>query len=70
MHVSALVMLLVQITVIVAVGQVLALAARRVGQPAVVAQVIAGIALGPSALGLIWPDGMHACERVSGRLNA
>jgi Kef-type K+ transport system membrane component KefB/nucleotide-binding universal stress UspA family protein len=72
MHVSALVMLLLQITVIVAVGQVLAMGARRVGQPAVVAQVIAGIALGPSALGLIWPDALHAlwAPESLGALNA
>lgn len=55
---SALVTLLIQMIVIIVVGQGLALAARRVGQPAVVAQVIAGIALGPSLLGAVWPSGM------------
>ncbi len=60
MHASATVTLLVQILVIVAVGQLLALAARRVGQPAVVAQVIAGVALGPSLLGVLWPAGLSA----------
>lgn len=60
MHPSALVTLLTQIIVIVAVGQLIALGARRVGQPGVVAQVLAGIALGPSLLGAVWPTGLAA----------
>lgn len=58
MHTSPLLTLLIQILVIVGVGQVLAIGARRVGQPAVVAQVIAGIALGPSLLGVLAPAAM------------
>lgn len=58
-HLGSMVILLLQITVIIAVGQVLAGIARRIGQPAVVAQVVAGIALGPSLLGAVWPDAMH-----------
>jgi Kef-type K+ transport system membrane component KefB len=30
-------------------------AARRVGQPAVIGEIVAGIALGPSLLGKVWP---------------
>ncbi len=55
MHASPLVTLLIQMIVILAMGQLLALGAKKVGQPAVVAQVIAGIALGPSLLGAAWP---------------
>ncbi|MBF0157449.1 MAG: cation:proton antiporter, partial [Magnetococcales bacterium] len=32
--------------------------ARRVGQPLVIAEVIAGIVLGPSLLGWVWPEAM------------
>ncbi len=60
MHTSALVTLLIQMIVIIVVGQGLAFGARRIGQPAVVAQVIAGIALGPSLLGAVWPGAMSA----------
>lgn len=58
MHASALVTLLVQMIVIIVVGQLFAVVARRIGQPAVVAQVIAGIALGPSLLGVASPSVM------------
>jgi Kef-type K+ transport system membrane component KefB len=34
-------------------------AVRRFGQPAVVGEIAAGICLGPSLLGLIWPDMQH-----------
>jgi Kef-type K+ transport system membrane component KefB len=35
-------------------------AARRVGQPEVVAQMITGVLLGPSILGLLWPHSQSA----------
>ncbi len=31
--------------------------ARRLGQPAVVGELVAGLLLGPSVLGKIWPSG-------------
>jgi Kef-type K+ transport system membrane component KefB/nucleotide-binding universal stress UspA family protein len=34
-------------------------AAQRIGQPAVMGQLIGGLLLGPSVLGLIWPDAQH-----------
>lgn len=31
------------------------MASRRLGQPAVIGEIIAGVLLGPSLLGLVWP---------------
>jgi Kef-type K+ transport system membrane component KefB len=33
---------------------------QRIGQPSVIGQLIAGIVLGPSVFGTIWPDAQHA----------
>jgi Kef-type K+ transport system membrane component KefB len=38
------------------VSRLLAVVVRRVGQPIVIAEIIAGILLGPSLLGLVWPE--------------
>jgi len=46
---------LIQIVVILAVSQVMGVALRRVNQPAVVGEMLAGILLGPSVLGALWP---------------
>lgn len=53
-----LLQLLLQIGSILLVGRVLARGLRRLGQPAVIAEIVAGIALGPSVLGAAWPEGM------------
>lgn len=45
-----------QIALILVVCQLLGRVARRVGQPQVVAEMIAGIVLGPSLVGLFWPE--------------
>ncbi len=45
-----------QIAVILLVCQVVGIAGRRAGQPQVVSEMIAGVLLGPSLLGLFWPD--------------
>lgn len=45
-----------QLAVILAVCRVVGLLARRVGQPQVVGEMIAGVLLGPSLLGLLFPD--------------
>ena len=49
-----------QIAVIVAASRLLGLLARRVGQPLVVAEIIAGILLGPSLLGQVAPGAYTA----------
>ncbi len=49
-----------QLAVILAVCRVVGLMARRVGQPQVVGEMIAGVLLGPSLLGLLFPDLQHA----------
>jgi len=43
--------LLIQITVLLLTAQVLAKLAQRLGQPAVLGEILAGIILGPSLLG-------------------
>ena len=46
----------IQITLLLIVGRILGEVAQRVGQPAVMGQLVAGILLGPSVLGLAWPE--------------
>lgn len=50
--------LLLQIAAILLLGRLLARVLRRLGQPVVMAEIVAGIALGPSVLGLMWPGGL------------
>lgn len=49
--------LLAQIVVLLATGRLLGEILQRAGQPAVMGQLLAGVVLGPSVLGVIWPDG-------------
>ena len=51
---------LLQIAVIVGFSRLVALAFRRFGQPQVVGEMAAGIALGPTLFGLLLPDAYHA----------
>ncbi|HXS18953.1 MAG TPA: cation:proton antiporter, partial [Polyangiaceae bacterium] len=44
-----------QMVAIIIVSRALGVLARRVGQPMVIAEITAGIILGPSLLGLLWP---------------
>jgi len=48
------------------VGRLMGEAAQRIGQPAVMGQLIGGLLLGPSVFGLIWPDAQHALFPSSG----
>jgi Kef-type K+ transport system membrane component KefB len=48
---------LLQIVVILALAQVVGMALRKVNQPTVVGEMLAGILLGPSVLGALWPTG-------------
>ncbi len=57
---SDLTLLLVQIATIVVVSRTLGAVTRWLGQPLVIAEVLAGILLGPSLLGWLWPDAMVA----------
>jgi Kef-type K+ transport system membrane component KefB len=50
-------LLLLQIIVIMAVAQLFGRLARYIRQPAVVGEIVAGICLGPSLLGWLWPAG-------------
>ncbi|PRZ43409.1 Kef-type K+ transport system membrane component KefB [Antricoccus suffuscus] len=54
MHVAALVF--IDIAIIIAAARLFARIARAVGQPPVVGEIVAGIALGPSLLGLLPGD--------------
>ena len=55
---NALLHVLVALTAVVALGRVLGWVFRRLGQPPVIGEVIAGIVLGPSVLGAISPAAM------------
>jgi Kef-type K+ transport system membrane component KefB len=45
-----------QLTVILAVCRLVGFLAKKIGQPQVVGEMIAGVLMGPSLLGLLWPD--------------
>jgi len=49
-----------EIVLLLLVSRLFGEAMQRIGQPSVLGQLIAGIILGPSALGAIWPDGERA----------
>src|SRR5262249_33070326 len=53
------VVFLAQIILLLVTGRGLGEAMLRIGQPAVIGQLIAGILLGPSILGELWPDLQH-----------
>src|SRR5262245_43750824 len=44
---------------VILLGFVLGRLFRFIGQPPVIGEVVAGIMLGPSLLGAVWPDAMH-----------
>jgi Kef-type K+ transport system membrane component KefB/nucleotide-binding universal stress UspA family protein len=49
-----------QLGILLVVGRLLGEAMQRIGQPAVIGQLVAGIMLGPTVLGVLWPDLQHA----------
>ena len=49
-----------QIVLLLLVGRLLGEIMQRIGQPAVMGQLIAGVSLGPSVFGALWPEGQHA----------
>ncbi len=44
---------------VVCLGFILGRLVRYLGQPAVIGEIVAGIALGPSLLGAVWPEAAH-----------
>ncbi len=51
--------LLIQLSVMLLMGRLFAEAARKIKQPAVVGEILAGIILGPTILGMLNPDWFH-----------
>src|SRR6516165_9609005 len=49
-----------QIIVLLLVGRVLGEAMQRIGQSAIMGQLLAGVLLGPSVFGAIWPEAQQA----------
>lgn len=60
MELTALALLLSQIAVVILVSRALGLVARWLGQPLVIAEMVAGIVLGPSLFGLLFPQAFGA----------
>src|SRR5476649_2905075 len=54
------VIFIAQILVLMILGRVLGEAMLRIGQPAVMGQLVAGLMLGPSLFGLLLPEVQHA----------
>lgn len=52
--------LLIQLSIMLIIGRLLAEAARKFKQPAVIGEIIAGILLGPTVLGMVNPAWFHA----------
>ena len=48
-----------QIMLLIVVGRLLGELMQRIGQPAVIGQLLAGILLGPSVFGALWPSAQH-----------
>src|SRR5437016_11586841 len=48
-----------QLAVILGVCRLVGFVARKIGQPQVVGEMIAGVLLGPSLFGLLWPGLQH-----------
>ncbi len=53
-------MFIAELGLLLLVGRLMGEAAQRLGQPAVMGQLIGGLLLGPSVFGLIWPSAQHA----------
>src|SRR6266567_1982709 len=53
-------LLVVQIVLLIALGRGLGEIMQRIGQPSVIGELLAGILLGPSLFGWIWPEAQQA----------
>src|SRR6202161_2513876 len=58
--VSSEAIFIAELGLLLLVGRLMGEAAERLGQAAVMGQLIGGLLLGPSVLGLIWPAAQHA----------
>ncbi len=56
---SAIAIFIAELGLLLLVGRIMGEVAQRIGQPPVMGQLIGGILLGPSALGLLWPHAQH-----------
>jgi Kef-type K+ transport system membrane component KefB len=66
---EALVQLFIQLTIMLVMGRIFSELARRLKQPAVVGEILAGIMIGPTILGMIepsWFDALFPVNQVSG----
>ncbi len=54
-----LVVLWVELAALLVAARLLGAVAARIGQPTVVGELVAGLLLGPSVLGQVWPAGFH-----------
>ena len=57
---SSIASFVAELGILLLVGRLMGEAAQRIGQPAVMGQLIGGVLLGPSVFGLLWPDAQHA----------
>jgi Kef-type K+ transport system membrane component KefB/nucleotide-binding universal stress UspA family protein len=49
-----------EVLVLVVAGRLLGEAMQRIGQPSVMGHLLAGVVLGPSVFGALWPEAQHA----------
>jgi len=56
MHLEPIVLVLIQIVIVIGFSRLMGAACRQIQQPLVIGEIIAGILLGPSLLGLVAPD--------------
>ena len=57
---KVLLLLLMQVGLIIAAARVMGLVARRLGQPEVIGEILAGLLLGPSLFGWLAPQAQAA----------
>ncbi len=56
---SAIASFIAELGILLLVGRIMGELAQRIDQPAVMGQLIGGVLLGPSVLGLLWPQAQH-----------
>jgi Kef-type K+ transport system membrane component KefB/nucleotide-binding universal stress UspA family protein len=59
-------LLLAQVATLILVGRLLGEGMQRIGQPAVIGQLLGGVLLGPSFFGFFWPRAQHALFPTDG----